>query len=69
MILLTKYAFFDTFNKASELINMKDKTVLICQECLSRNYEIKKTPGRTQRFEMKKYCDKCKKHTIHKESK
>ncbi len=48
---------------------MKDKTVLICTECLSRNYEVKRTADRTTRFEMKKYCDKCKKHTIHKESK
>jgi large subunit ribosomal protein L33 len=48
---------------------MKDKAILICQECLSRNYEIKKTPGKTERFEMSKYCPKCKKHTIHKESK
>jgi large subunit ribosomal protein L33 len=65
---LTFRLFFDTFNKASELNNMKNKTVLICQECLSRNYEIKKTE-RTTRFEVKKYCKKCKTHTIHKEGK
>ncbi len=47
---------------------MKKKTVLICQECLSRNYEIPKTDGST-RFEVKKYCKKCNKHTIHKEGK
>ncbi len=48
---------------------MKDKAVLICQECLSRNYEIKKPAEHKTRFEMMKYCDKCKKHTLHKESK
>ncbi|MDD3129949.1 MAG: 50S ribosomal protein L33 [Candidatus Izemoplasmatales bacterium] len=47
---------------------MKDKTVLICTECLSRNYEVKKTDKST-RFEVKKYCKKCKKHTVHKEGK
>ncbi len=48
---------------------MKDKAVLICTECLSRNYEIKRSSDRTKRFEAKKYCKKCKKHTLHKESK
>ncbi len=47
---------------------MKKKVVLICQECLSRNYEVKKTDN-SFRFEIKKYCKKCKKHTIHKEGK
>lgn len=68
MIFLTFTVFFDTFNKASELIYMKNKVILICQECLSRNYEVKKTDKST-RFEAKKYCKKCKKHTIHKEGK
>lgn len=66
MIFLTFSSFFDTFNKASELIKMKKKVVLICQECLSRNYEVPKTDKST-RFEVNKYCKKCKKHTIHKE--
>jgi len=48
---------------------MKDKAVLICQECLSRNYEIKKKAAKEGRFEANKYCPKCKKHTLHKESK
>ncbi len=48
---------------------MKDKAVLICQECLSRNYEIKKTEKHKERFEAYKYCNQCKKHTLHKESK
>ncbi|MGE0003586.1 MAG: 50S ribosomal protein L33 [Candidatus Izemoplasmatales bacterium] len=48
---------------------MNQKSILVCQECLSRNYEIKKDPTRTVRFEAMKYCKKCKKHTLHKESK
>jgi large subunit ribosomal protein L33 len=69
MIFLTKPCYFDIFNKASEMIYMKDKAILICQVCLSRNYEIKKTENQTGRLEIKKHCHKCKKHTIHKESK
>ncbi|MBU1145549.1 MAG: 50S ribosomal protein L33 [Firmicutes bacterium] len=48
---------------------MKNKAILICQECLSRNYEIKKDNNHIVRFEVMKYCNKCKKHTLHKESK
>lgn len=48
---------------------MKDKAILICTVCLSRNYEIKKVPGQSGRQELNKYCPKCKKHTLHKESK
>lgn len=48
---------------------MNEKAVLICQECLSRNYEIKKDKSTSVRFEVKKYCKKCNKHTLHKESK
>jgi large subunit ribosomal protein L33 len=69
MIFLTKIPFFDIFNKASELIKMKTKAILICQECLSRNYEIRKNDKDPQRFEVMKYCVTCKKHTLHKESK
>ncbi|MDP2425927.1 MAG: 50S ribosomal protein L33 [Candidatus Izemoplasmatales bacterium] len=48
---------------------MNDKAILICQDCLSRNYEVKKSGKETGRMEIKKYCKKCQKHTIHKESK
>ncbi len=48
---------------------MKDKVVLVCQECHSRNYEVKKSGDRATRLEVMKYCNKCKKHTLHKESK
>lgn len=69
MIFLTNTGNFDTFNKASELNEMKEKVVLICTECLSRNYEVKKPVDRKTRFELTKYCTTCKKHTLHKESK
>ena len=43
---------------------------LECGECKERNYTTEKNrrndPGRV---EIKKYCSRCKKHTLHKETK
>ena len=49
---------------------MADKVTLVCSECFSRNYSTtknKKVNG--QRLEMRKFCPKCGKHTLHKETK
>ncbi|MFA6796396.1 MAG: 50S ribosomal protein L33 [Bacilli bacterium] len=46
---------------------MREKVILVCTECLSRNYQVKKKKG-DERLELKKYCPKCKKHTLHKET-
>ncbi len=49
---------------------MADKVILTCTECLSRNYTTEKNKKtNTQRLEIKKYCPKCGKHTLHKETK
>lgn len=49
---------------------MREKVILVCEECLSRNYTTSKNKATsTQRLEMKKFCPRCNKHTIHKESK
>ena len=49
--------------------HMRKKVILICSECLSRNYTTtKKSENSTERLEIKKYCPQCNKHTIHKES-
>ncbi|MDH6366483.1 MULTISPECIES: 50S ribosomal protein L33 [Breznakia] len=46
------------------------KVILTCSECLSRNYSTKKNKTTyTERMEIKKFCKKCGKHTIHKETK
>ncbi|MDY0178205.1 MAG: 50S ribosomal protein L33 [Bacilli bacterium] len=49
---------------------MREKVLLICSVCLSRNYvtTVKKV-GQSERLEIKKYCPHCDKHTIHKQSK
>ncbi|MCI9292287.1 MAG: 50S ribosomal protein L33 [Erysipelotrichaceae bacterium] len=49
---------------------MKDKVILTCTVCLSRNYSThrnKKT--QLKRLELMKYCKKCGCHTLHKETK
>ena len=49
---------------------MADKVILTCTECLSRNYTTHKNKKtHTQRIELQKYCKKCGKHTLHKETK
>lgn len=48
---------------------MRTKVILICEECLSRNYTTTKNPQKnTERIEMKKYCKNCNKYTTHKET-
>jgi len=48
---------------------MREKIILICSECLSRNYETTKRSDKSgTRFEIKKYCPRCQRSTIHKES-
>ncbi len=43
---------------------------LACSECKERNYTSQKNrrndPGR---LEMKKFCPRCRKHTVHRETK
>ena len=47
---------------------MKINVPLICSECNSRNYHVKKEKSSPERLELKKYSPKCKKTTINKES-
>ncbi|NLW28828.1 MAG: 50S ribosomal protein L33 [Erysipelothrix sp.] len=48
----------------------ENKVILVCTECLNRNYQtsINKKNHR-ERLEISKYCKHCKKHTLHKETK
>lgn len=47
----------------------KKKVILTCTECLSRNYSTNKSPSKQERLELMKFCPKCNKHTLHKETK
>ena len=49
---------------------MREKVILICEVCLSRNYTTTKNKtANNQRLEIKKFCPVCNKHTLHKETK
>ncbi|MGX8679851.1 MAG: 50S ribosomal protein L33 [bacterium] len=49
---------------------MRERVILVCTECLSRNYSTyKNKQSSVKRLELKKYCRTCNKHTIHRESK
>ena len=49
---------------------MREKIILVCTECLSRNYNTSKNKQtQKERLEINKFCPKCNKHTLHKESK
>ncbi|WP_073797335.1 MULTISPECIES: 50S ribosomal protein L33 [Spiroplasma] len=48
---------------------MREKIILVCSECLNRNYiTYKNKLTHKERFEIKKFCKTCNKHTIHKET-
>ncbi len=40
-----------------------------CKECKEINYFTKKSRGVEGKLELKKFCPRCKKHTVHKELK
>jgi len=46
-----------------------DKVILVCEECLARNYTTHKSKNDKKRLELRKYCPKCGKMTLHKETK
>lgn len=47
---------------------MREKVILVCTKCLSRNYTVTKRKDDTKRIEVMKYCPHCKQHTLHKET-
>jgi large subunit ribosomal protein L33 len=49
----------------SERINI----TLVCSACEARNYKTTRTQGQQGQLELKKFCPKCKRHTVHKETK
>ena len=48
---------------------MRVKVLLICSECLSRNYVTTVNKDSDKKLELMKYCKVCNKQTLHKASK
>jgi large subunit ribosomal protein L33 len=42
---------------------------LACGDCESRNYKTTRKKEQKGQIELKKFCPKCRKHTLHKETK
>ena len=47
---------------------MTKTIILICDECLARNYKKKVNESRKERLILNKYCSSCRKKTLHKET-
>ena len=49
---------------------MRDIITLQCTDCKERNYSNTKNKKKhTDRLETKKYCPRCRHHTVHRETK
>lgn len=58
------------FHYRQEGKKMRDLVRLVCEECKEENYYTDKNKRlNPERIEFKKYCPRCRKHTIHKEKK
>ncbi len=49
---------------------MREIITLACNDCRERNYStVKNKKNDPDRLERRKYCRRCRKHTVHKEVK
>lgn len=49
--------------------DVRPKITMACEECKNRNYITKKNRRNDpDRLEVSKFCPKCNKHTLHKET-
>ena len=49
---------------------MREKIALACPGCEERNYNLTKNKRlHPERVEFRKFCPRCRKHTLHKETK
>lgn len=47
----------------------KNVVALKCEDCKAKNYTMFKTKNIKEKIAENKYCNTCKKHTVHKETK
>ena len=54
---------------ASKSQDVRPKIILACSECKERNYITKKNRRNTpDRLELQKFCPRCRKSTLHRET-
>ena len=66
---MTSIKDYDKVIRCKGGFSMREKVILVCSECLSRNYQTTKQKYGKERLENQKFCKRCNKHTVHKESK
>jgi large subunit ribosomal protein L33 len=55
---------------ASKKKDVRPVIILACNDCKERNYVTEKNRRNDpNRMEFKKYCPRCQKHTVHRETK
>ena len=47
----------------------RTRVAIACTVCDARNYQTTRKPGRLGQLSLKKFCPKCNRHTVHKETK
>jgi large subunit ribosomal protein L33 len=47
----------------------RTRVALACTECDSRNYQTTRKADQQGQLTLKKFCPRCNKHTVHKETK
>jgi large subunit ribosomal protein L33 len=63
-------SLFHSFADSLEGFGMREIVTLQCTECKERNYSTTKNKKTTTgRLEFKKFCNRCRKHQPHKETK
>ena len=57
-------------NMASKSKDVRPVITLACSDCKERNYTTQKNRRNDpNRIELKKFCRRCRKHTVHRETK
>ncbi|MCV3743593.1 50S ribosomal protein L33 [Ureaplasma sp. ES3154-GEN] len=44
------------------------KVILVCEDCLARNYHTTRNQYAQERLALKKYCPHCERSVLHKET-
>jgi large subunit ribosomal protein L33 len=48
---------------------MREAVTLECPECKRQNYRTSRDKSSGKKLQLKKYCPRCRKHTVHREKK
>ena len=58
-----------SLSKGVFVMSKDDKIILACEVCMSRNYTTNRSKNNKKRLELNKFCPKCGRKTLHKQTK